>query len=254
MLRSEDDDLLEHKIDSSLQQITIHSGAVFEEKPILGSAVPAIPTKEEAYIPVSFARSTIEGIQQDMYAMKQRHVESIRSVDVSYQEIQSENRDFYMQFISGLKNKAQSRIAFHKDTLRRAQAEAAEVQRMLEESLRSTQLRNTTLIAEKRELLESMQAERQQLEDEAKAYKAAATAKISWQRRSFEAMLAASKAELKRVRQEDGEALHDLAMEKEAMSFMVQMQGETLQHISEKQRSDAKRLQKLSRRCISLLL
>jgi len=63
------------------------------------------PMSETPFIPSEIANMIINKMQEDMVAMRQKHLRIVEAIDQSYKTIEEENERHVIEFFNALKNK-----------------------------------------------------------------------------------------------------------------------------------------------------
>jgi len=129
----------------------------------------ALVPREQSYIPLALARRTIEAMERDMVAMKERHMAALDGVTAYYSRTEEETKRIVLSFLEQLKAKAREEIAGHRRVAAAAESELRELRDSSSQRISSLEARVASLEAELSTTLskiatDSVSAEQQQEE------------------------------------------------------------------------------------------
>ena len=141
--------------------VDAHVGKIFGDDRRPGMAVPPPVIEEEAYVPVSFAKARLETMEAGMKVAQKRFSDQTGKLAEYYSIVEEATQAHYLAFINGLKNKAIRRIGHYKAVLEKVNREHAAYRKTAEETINSTEAKNSQLEVEKAALLKRMKEEKE---------------------------------------------------------------------------------------------
>ena len=200
--------------------VDAHVGKIFGDDRRPGTAIAPPMIEEEAYVPVSFAKARLETMEEGMKVQQKRFINQTGKLAEYYGIVEEATQAHYLAFINGLKNKAIRRIGHYKAVLEKVNKEHADYVKTAEETINSTEAKNSQLEVEKAALLKQMKEERETLKkqqaDALSALHNAEGVEAQNRRKQAEVMAAALKAERTDLSRVHDQVLEDVkTMQKE---------------------------------------
>ena len=199
--------------------VDAHVGKIFADDRRPGTAVPPPVIEEEAYVPVSFAKEKLDDMEAGMKVAQKRVSEQTTKLAEYYGIVEETTQAHYLAFINGLKNKAIRRIGHYKAVLERTNRENAEYRQHAEETINSTQAKNSQLEIDKVGLMKQMKEEK-------------------------EAMKKSHENELTKYRQHEGEEAQNRRKQASLLATALKAERTDLSRVHDQVLEDVKTMQK----------
>ncbi|KAM7449659.1 hypothetical protein ABFA07_002571 [Porites harrisoni] len=129
-------------------------------------APPQLQGEQNAYIPYIYAKDCIQKVMDDMKKMKSNHVKVIDRIQDQYKSVEDDIQAKFNTFVLNLRNEYSNKVTTFRQVITIHREDSLRTNTHWEDTVKSLQAKNQTLLNEKRQLLIKNREEFTQLENE----------------------------------------------------------------------------------------
>lgn len=172
-------------------------------------APPQLQGEQNAYIPYIYAKECIQRVMDDMKKMKSNHVKVIDRIQDQYKSVEDDIQAKFNTFVLNLRNEYSNKVSTFRQVITIHREDTLRSTSYWEDTVKSLQAKNQSLLQEKRQILVKNREEFTQLEQEKVTAIKDLTRMLDERHAKYTLLLADFKGEQERV-EELKEKLRDL--------------------------------------------
>lgn len=129
-------------------------------------APPQLQGEQNAYIPYIYAKECIQRVMDDMKKMKSNHVKVVDRIQDQYKSVEDDIQAKFNTFVLNLRNEYSNKVTTFRQVITIHREDSLRTNTYWEDTVKSLQAKNQTLLNEKRQLLIKDREEFTKLEQE----------------------------------------------------------------------------------------